>query len=77
MVSSKLNYGNVLLVRLPKQQTHRLQHVMNCAAWIITGTSKFEHITPALKTLHWLPVQFRILFKVACLTYKALNGLAP
>ncbi len=77
MVSSKLGYCNALLASLPKQQTNRLQHVMDCVARIVTGTSKFEHITLALKTLHWLPVEFRILFKVVCLTYKALNGLAP
>ena len=40
---------------------------------IVTATKKFDHITPVLIQLHWLPVHFRILFKV----YKALNGMAP
>ena len=36
-----------------------------------------EHITPVLASLHWLPVVFRIDFKVLLLVYKAINGLAP
>ena len=38
---------------------------------------KFDHITPVLIQLHWLPLYFRILFKVLLLVYKALNGMAP
>ena len=30
-----------------------------------------------MKQLHWLPVNQRIIYKVALITYKALNGLAP
>ena len=33
--------------------------------------------TPVLIKLHWLPIKFRIQFKVLLLVYKALNGLAP
>ena len=36
-----------------------------------------EHITPVLASLHWLPVVFRIDFKILLLVYKALNGMAP
>ena len=36
-----------------------------------------EHITPVLAALHWLPVAFRIDFKILLLVYKALNGQAP
>ena len=54
-----------------------LQSVQNTAARIVTLTKKFDHITPVLIQLHWLPVHFRILFKVLLLVYKALNGMAP
>ena len=50
---------------------------MNCIVRIIYGTSKFEHITSFLKSLHWLPMEFRIMFKLSCLALKALNCLAP
>ena len=38
---------------------------------------RFEHITPVLYRLHWLPVSFRIEYKVLILTYKAIHGFAP
>ena len=43
----------------------------------MTRTGWFDHITPALYELHWLPVEYRINFKILLYTYKALNGLAP
>ncbi len=38
---------------------------------------KYDHITPILQSLHWLPIKFRISYKILLLTYKTLNGLAP
>ncbi len=49
----------------------------NAAARILTRTKKSEHITPVLRSLHWLPVTIRIDFKVLLLVYKSLNGLGP
>ena len=66
---------NSLLYGLPKHMISRLQSVQNTAARVVTVTKKFDHITPV--QLHWLPVHFRILFKVLLLVYKALNGMAP
>ena len=37
----------------------------------------YEHITPVLMQLHWLPVRYRIIFKVCLLIFKCLNGLCP
>ena len=51
--------------------------VQNAAARLLTGTKKRDHITPVLASLHWLPVRFRINFKMLLFVYKALNGLAP
>jgi len=56
---------------------NKLQTIQNAAARIITFTKKTEHITPVLCKLHWLPVQYSIIFKVLLLVYKGLNGLAP
>ena len=76
-VSSKLDYCNSLLYGLPKHMISSLQSVQNTAARIVTLTKKFDHITPVLIQLHWLPVHFQISFKVLLLVYKALNGMAP
>ena len=47
------------------------------AARVVTGTKKFDHITPVLRDLHWLPVRQRIKYKLAMTVYKCLRGLAP
>jgi hypothetical protein len=49
----------------------------NNAARVITFTRKYDHITPVRRELHWLPVKYRIIFKIAVLTYKALNNIGP
>ncbi len=77
LISSKIYYCNSLLFGLPKYETNKFQNIMNSAARMIHGSNKFCHITPLLKELHWLPVEFRICFKILCLTYKAINGLSP
>ena len=76
-ISSKLDHCNSLLHGLPKYLLARLQAVQNAAARVVTLTPKHVHITPILINLHWLPVEFRITFKVLLLVYKALHGLAP
>ncbi len=74
-ISSRLDYCKALFAGLSKQS--RLRLIQNAAARVLTGTRKFEHITPLLKSLQWLPVQYRITFKIFLIVYKALNGLAP
>ena len=58
-VTSGLNYCNRLLYGLPKYHISKLQRVQNAAARLITNTRKYDHITPALYNLHWLPVFYR------------------
>ena len=76
-VTSHLDYCNSLLSGLPKYQPDRLQKVLNAAARVVCIVPKFNHISPYLKDLHWLPVEFRIEFKILLLVFKALNGIAP
>ena len=76
-VSARLDYCNVLFSGLPLCSTKKLQLVQNAAARILSRTRKFDHITPVLLSLHWLPIHVRADFKVLLLTYKSLHGLAP
>ena len=76
-ITSHWDYCNALLYGLPKYLINRLQLLQNLAAHLVTLTRRQEHITPILRSLHWLPVHYRIVLKIMFLTYKALNGLAP
>ena len=76
-VTSRLDYCNILLYGLPKELSKKLQSVMNTAARLVTKTRKFDHITPVLQDLHWLPIESRCKFKILLLVYKCLYGLAP
>ena len=76
-ISCRLDYCNSLLYGIADSQLRRLQSVQNAAAWLITGTWHTEYITPVLQLLQWLPVRQRILFKLAVLVCKCINGHAP
>jgi len=55
----------------------RSQRVQNAAARLLMSCKKYDHITPILINLHWLPVRYRINFKILLLTFKAFYGMAP
>ena len=77
LISSRLDFGNGLLYNLPNSQIGQLQKLQNAAARIVSLSSKRSHITPILKTLHWLPVKERIIFKILLFVYYIVNGTAP
>jgi hypothetical protein len=77
LVHSKLDYCNSLLLDLPSSSTTRLQLALDSAARAVTKTSRFHHITPVLKSLHWLKMNQRIHYKVVSLTYKILLSNQP
>ena len=77
LVTSRLDYANVLLCGVNNKVLGKLQRIQNTAARLITKTKKHEHITPVLKSLHWLPVPFRVQYKVLLYTFKIRHELAP
>ena len=76
-VSSRLDYCNSLFRSLSKASLHRLQSIQNCAARIVTNSCRYTRITPVLRKLHWLPIQFRSEFKLATLVYKFIHTGFP
>ncbi len=76
-MTSKLDYCNALLGGFSARFINKLQMVQNAAARVLTRTRKYDHISPALSTLHWLPIKHCIDFKILLITYKVLKGLAP
>ncbi len=76
-ISSRLDYCNSLYLGVAQSCLSRPQLVQYSAARFVTNTRKRENITPVLVGLHWLPVQYRIQFKILLFVYKSLTGLAP
>ena len=70
LVLSKLDYCNSLFYGTSKKILQKLQRVQNTAAKIVFGAKKYDHVSPLLKKLHWLPVTSRIEFKIASICYK-------
>ena len=76
-IHSRLDCCNNLVYGLPNYFIHRLQKVQNTAACIVTRSVHSWHITPVLKPLHWLPVNYLINFKICCIAHRALSLHEP
>ncbi len=59
-MTSRLDYCNALLGGCPASSINKLQRVQNGAARVLTRSRKYDHTTPILQSLHWLPIKFRI-----------------
>ena len=55
-VLSRLNYCHSLLSGCPKNLLGKLQKVQNSAARLVLKAHKHSHVSPLLRTLHWLPI---------------------
>ena len=71
LIVFRLHYCNALY------QLHRLKMLINTAAGVLSGRSRFDHIYIVKDVLHWLPITQKVRFKVCTLVYKSIRGLAP
>jgi len=76
-ITSRYYYCNYLYIGLDQGSLQHLQSVHNAAAPLLTRTKRRESITPVLCILHWLPVGFRVKFKVSLIVFKCLNSMGP
>ena len=74
---SKLYYCSTVWSNASSSNIKKLQAVQNFAYRIIVDGKKFDHITPNLKEIGWLPVKEHLLFKDLVMIYKCISGLAP
>ena len=75
VVTLRLDYCNSLLAGIGKGQWDRLEHAQRCAAHVVLQLPR--SVMPSLQDLHWLPIRFRVNFKIAVLVFKSIHGLAP
>jgi len=73
IVHSQLDYCNSLYHNLPNHQLNRLQQIQNPLARAVVKAPKSSHITPILKSLHWLKVNEHIEYKLLSLPTKFLQ----
>ena len=75
LVNSRLDYCNSLYHNIALKDILKLQRVQNSLARAVTRSPRFSHSLPLLKSLHWLPVQYHIIFKVCAVTYQAHSSM--
>ena len=76
-VTSRLDYCNSSFSGIASDQLLRLQRVQNSAARLVLKKRKRDHITPLLIQLHWLPLSFRIQYKLALFAYRHFENSLP
>ncbi len=77
LISARLDYCNSHYLGISQTTISHLQLVQNAAARLLTKSRKQDHTNPIVASSHWLPVHFRINFKILLIVYKSLHGLAP
>ena len=77
LVSSHLDYCNSPLSSVVDTDLAKLQRVQNRLACVVTKSPSFTYSVPLLHSLHWLPVKFRVDFKICLLSYKNLSKKQP
>ena len=73
LVFSKLYYCSPVWSSTTTKNISKLKKIQNFAVRIITNTCKFDHITPVLQELCWLPVSYGLMCMVGILTFKCVS----
>ena len=76
-VTSRMDTFNSLLIQLPQCPVKRFQLIQNNVARLVMKKKRNCSITPVLKDLHWLPVEYKVQNKVPLQEYKYLCDKAP
>ena len=73
LIGSRLHYANALFIGASASNITKLQRIHNTLARIVTRQQGWTGTSQSLATLHWLPVTWRVDFKVATISYKLLS----
>ena len=74
---SRIDFCNAVLAALPAWTLAPFQRVLNAAARFVAGLPANAHITDTMRSLHWLPVAYRIHYKLCLVMYAVYNGISP
>ena len=76
-VIARLDYCNSVMAGLPASSLAPLNRVLSAAVRLVAGLGPRDHVIEHMKRLHWLPIQFRIKFKLCVLMHGAVHGQSP
>ena len=77
LVMSKIHYCSTVWSNTSDGNIKKIQLIQNCAARLITGVPKYDHISPTLNALGWLSIKEHLLYRDVLLTFKCMNDKAP
>ena len=77
LVMSHLDYMNCLLFGVSEVSLERMQKIQNMCVRTIYRLRKFDHVSNLMYDLHWLPIKFRVRYKIILTVFKCLHNSAP
>lgn len=79
LVTSRIDYGNAVLCGISDRLLHRLEMVQRSAARVVLRIRRGDRrsMTAVLQQLHWLPVKYRIEYKLLVIVFRALHDRTP
>ena len=78
LILSRIDYCNSLYYGLPESTLKPLNKVFNFAARLVSRSPLYHHIILlTLYMLHWLPIKYRIIFKISVNMFKLKNCIYP
>ena len=76
-VLSRMDYCNSVFAGLPDTTLSPVRRAMNAAIRLLAGLGPHHPVRATMRELHWLPISFRIKYKLCLLMYAAVNGFCP
>ena len=76
-ILSRIDFRNAVLAGPPACMLAPLQRILNAAAQFVAGLPACAHVTNTMQSLHWLPVAYRIHYKLCLVMYAVYNSTSP